>query len=127
VAHLISTTVRLGTEGVQARNHYNWLDGEGICRRHYLAGTRISLDSIVQCFNEGLSPETILGEFETLTLAQVFGAIAFYLENQPAVDAYRIRQKQRFAATQRDAAPLPENLRQRLAAAREQLHSGHSE
>ena len=49
---------------------------------YYLAGTRISLDSIVQCFNEGLSPETILGEFETLTLAQVFGAITSYLENQ---------------------------------------------
>jgi uncharacterized protein (DUF433 family) len=46
----------------------------------YVAGTRVSLNSIVQCFNEGLSPEAILGEFETLTLAQVYGAIAFYLE-----------------------------------------------
>lgn len=48
--------------------------------------TRVSLDSIVQCFNEGLSPEAILGEFETLSLAQVFGAITCYLENQPAID-----------------------------------------
>ena len=94
---------------------------------HYVAGTRISLDSIAQCFEEGLSPEAILGEFETLTLAQVFGAITFYLENQPASDAYRIRQKQRFEATRRAAVPLPENLRQRLAEAREQLHSGRSE
>jgi uncharacterized protein (DUF433 family) len=94
---------------------------------YYLTGTRVSLDSIVQCFNEGLSPETILGEFETLTLTQVFGAITFYLENQPAVDAYRVRQQQRFDATRRNAAPLPENLRQRLVSAREQLHSGHPE
>src|ERR1700679_2361209 len=94
---------------------------------YYVAGTRISLDSIAQCFEEGLSPEAILGEFETLTLTQVFGAITFYLENQPAIDAYRLRQKQRFEAMRRDAAPLPENLRQRLAAAREHLHSGHSE
>jgi uncharacterized protein (DUF433 family) len=93
----------------------------------YLAGTRISLDSIVQCFNEGLSPETILGEFESLTLAQVFGAITFYLENQPAIDAYRMRQLQRFEATRRDTPLLPENLRQRLVAARDQLHSGHPE
>jgi hypothetical protein len=35
---------------------------------YYLASTRISLDSIVQCFNEGLSPEAILGEFDTLNL-----------------------------------------------------------
>ncbi len=94
---------------------------------YYLAGTRISLDSIVQCFNDGLSLETILAEFETLTLTQVFGAIMFYLENQPAIDAYRIRQTQRFEATRRNAAPLPGNLVQRLAAAREQLHSGQSE
>src|ERR1700683_5198766 len=93
---------------------------------YYLAGTRVSLDSIVQCFNEGLSPEAILGEFKTLTLAQVFGTITFYLENQPAIDAYRICQEHRFEATRR-AAPLPESQRQRLVAAREHLHSGHSE
>jgi len=94
---------------------------------YYVAGTRVSLDSIVQCFNEGLSPEAILGEFDTLTLAQVFGAIAFYLENQPAIDAYRMRQLQRFEATRRNAAPLPAGLRERLNAAREHLHSTRSE
>jgi hypothetical protein len=88
---------------------------------------RISVDSIVWCFNEGLSPETILAEFETLTLTQVFGAITFYLENQPAIDAHRLGQKQRFEAARRDAAPLPENLLQRLAGVREHLHSGRSE
>jgi uncharacterized protein (DUF433 family) len=94
---------------------------------YYLAGTRISLDSIVQCFNEGLSPEAILAEFETLTLAQVFGAITFYLENQPAIDAYRLRQEQRFEATRRASAPLPAGLRERIEAAREHLHSGRPE
>lgn len=90
---------------------------------YYVAGTRVSLDSIVQCFNEGLSPEAILEEFETLTLAQVFGAIAFYLENQPAVDAYRMRQKERFEAVRRAASPVPAGLRQRLDSARTQLHA----
>lgn len=91
---------------------------------YYVAGTRISLDSIVQCFNEGLSPEAILAEFESLTLAKVFGTIAFHLEIQPAVDAYRLRQEQRFEATRRASAPLPAGLRARLEAARERLHSG---
>jgi uncharacterized protein (DUF433 family) len=45
---------------------------------YYVAGTRVSLDSIVQCFNEGLSPEAILEEFGTLTLAQVFGAMQVF-------------------------------------------------
>jgi uncharacterized protein (DUF433 family) len=93
----------------------------------YVAGTRVSLDSIVQCFNEGLSPEAILGEFDTLTLAQVFGAITFYLENQPAIDAYRMRQKQRFDAVRHASAPLPADLRERINAARKHLHSRRSE
>jgi uncharacterized protein (DUF433 family) len=92
----------------------------------YVAGTRVSLDSIVQCFNDGMSPETILGEFDTLTLAQVYGAIAHYLENQAAVDAYRVRQKQRSEQMRQAAEPLPTELRQRLEAAREQLQSGRS-
>ena len=94
---------------------------------YYLAGTRVSLDSIVQCFNDGLSPEAILGEFETLNLAQIYGAITHYLENQASIDAYRVRQKQRFAEVRRVAEPLPEALGQRLRCAREQLlRPGHS-
>ena len=92
----------------------------------YVAGTRVSLDSIVQCFNDGMSPETILGEFDTVTLAQVYGAIAHYLENQAAVDVYRVRQKQRSEQMRQAAEPLPADLRKRLDAAREQLQSGRS-
>ncbi|MGO9260866.1 MAG: DUF433 domain-containing protein [Bryobacteraceae bacterium] len=94
---------------------------------YYVAGTRVSLDSIVQCFNEGLSPEAILAEFETLTLAQVFGAITFYLESQPAIDAYCVRQKQRFEGLRRTSAPLPAGLRERIDGARAHLHSGRQE
>ena len=36
----------------------------------YVAGTSVSLDSIVVCYNEGMSAETIHGEFDTLKLAQ---------------------------------------------------------
>jgi uncharacterized protein (DUF433 family) len=91
----------------------------------YVAGTRVSLDSIVQCFHEGMSAETILGEFETLTLAQVYGAIAYYLDNQAPVDAYLVRQKQRFEAARLAAEPLPEGLRRRLDAARQQMRASN--
>lgn len=49
----------------------------------YVAGTRVSLDSIVQCFQEGMSAEAILGEFETLTLAQVYGYSVLSLHHPP--------------------------------------------
>ena len=52
--------------------------GEG----YYVAGSRVSLDSIVMAFWRGQTPESILRSFPSLTLAQVYGAIAFYLSNQ---------------------------------------------
>ncbi len=93
---------------------------------YYVAGTRVSLDSIVNSFLEGLSPEAILEDFDTLSLEQVYGAITYYLANQPAVEAYLMRQKQRWRAMRRAAEPLPEDLRKRLDAARHELHAGRS-
>lgn len=56
---------------------------------YWIAGSRVSLDSIVAAFQDGLSPETIAAEcFPTLSLEQVYGAIAFYLANQAEIDIY---------------------------------------
>ena len=44
---------------------------------YYVAGTRISLDSIVHAFRRGESPETICQNFELLRLEEVYGAIAY--------------------------------------------------
>jgi len=55
---------------------------------YYIAGTRISLDSVVYSFNRGNSPEAIREEYPLLKLPQIYGAIAFYLEHQQAVDRY---------------------------------------
>jgi uncharacterized protein (DUF433 family) len=53
----------------------------------YVAGTRVSLDSIVDSFKGGDSPETIRQNFSSLTLEQVYGAIPFYLAHEQEVDA----------------------------------------
>ncbi|MCY7276702.1 MAG: DUF433 domain-containing protein [Phormidesmis sp. CAN_BIN44] len=55
---------------------------------YWVEGTRISLDSIVYAFRDGLSPETIVQSFPLLTLEQVYGAIAFYLANRAEIDVY---------------------------------------
>src|SRR6266446_2707928 len=54
---------------------------------YYVAGTRVSLDSLVYAFRSGESPEMIQQQFPTLSLEQVYGAIAFYLGHQAEVDA----------------------------------------
>lgn len=56
----------------------------GLC----VAGTRVSLDSVVISFQEGDSPEQIVESFSTLKLAQVYGAIAYYLENEETINEY---------------------------------------
>jgi uncharacterized protein (DUF433 family) len=45
-----------------------------------IAGTRVSLDSVIFAFLDGLSPETIVSDcFPVLTLEQTYGAITYYL------------------------------------------------
>jgi len=55
---------------------------------YYVAGTRVSLDSVVYGFLEGHSPEEIGRSFTALTLEQIFGSLAYYLANRPVIDEY---------------------------------------
>ena len=89
---------------------------------YYVDGTRISLDSIVHSFRRGESPETICQNFELLRLEEVYGAIAYYLASQADIDAYLIRQDEKWKEGRRNAEPLPADLRERLLRARDELH-----
>ena len=53
-----------------------------------IADTRVSLDSVVYSYKRGNLPETIARQFSTLSLAQIYGAIAFYLSNRAEIDEY---------------------------------------
>lgn len=56
---------------------------------YWIAGTRVSLDSVILAFLDGLSPETIVSEcFPALTLEQVYGAITYYLSRRDEMDVY---------------------------------------
>jgi uncharacterized protein (DUF433 family) len=99
-----------------AREYIEERDGN-----YYVAGTRISLDSIVHAFSRGESPETICQNFELLRLEEVYGAIAYYLANQADIDAYLLRQSEKW--DELNFEPLPSDLRERLARARGDLHT----
>ena len=67
---------------------------------YYVAGTRISLDSVVYAFNRGDSPERILEEFPLLDkLSRVYGAIAFYLDHKAEIDTYLEETEREFEAS----------------------------
>lgn len=69
---------------------------EGIYR---IAGTRVSLDSLVYLYRDGMSAESMVESYPALTLEQVHGALAFYLANQTAIDDY-LAEGQRAAEVQ---------------------------
>jgi uncharacterized protein (DUF433 family) len=56
--------------------------------QYLVGGTRVSLDSLVYLFREGMSAESMVDSYPALTLEQVHGALAFYLGNQNEIDAY---------------------------------------
>ena len=56
---------------------------------YYVAGTRISLDSVVYAFNRGEPPERILEGYPLIgSLSRVYGAIAFYLDHKTDIDQH---------------------------------------
>jgi uncharacterized protein (DUF433 family) len=60
--------------------------------------SRVSLDSIVHAFWSGQTAESIAQSIPTLTLEQVYGAIAFYLGRRAEVDAYLETRKAAYEA-----------------------------
>ena len=67
---------------------------------YYVAGTRISLDSVVYAFNRGDCPERILEEFPLLdSVSRVYGAIAFYLDHKADIDRYLEETEHEFEAS----------------------------
>ena len=82
--------------------------------------TRVSLDSLVYLFREGMSAESMVDSYPALTLEQVHGALAFYLANQRQVDQYlaegqRIAEHQHVDSKQTNATLLAKLQRARLA------------
>jgi Protein of unknown function (DUF433). len=84
-----------------------------------VAGTRVSLDSIVYAFNEGLSPETIAREyFPVLSIEQVNGAIAYYLAHRNEVDGYLEQTRQEYEALREASREANQDLYRKLNEAR---------
>jgi len=55
---------------------------------YFIKDTRISLDSVIYAFLNGVSPEGIAQSFPLLTLEQIYGAITYYLGNKIEIDSY---------------------------------------
>jgi uncharacterized protein (DUF433 family) len=82
-----------------------------------VAGTRVSLDSVIRAHLEGLSAEATVESFPTLSPEQIHGAIAFYLRNRAEIDQYLAAQDERWEALRRESEARSGPLLARLRAA----------
>jgi uncharacterized protein (DUF433 family) len=63
-----------------------------------VGGTRVTLDTVIDTFITGASPEEIAQDFPVLDLDDVYAVITYYLRHRAEVDAYLQERRVRAAA-----------------------------
>lgn len=91
--------------------------------------SRVTLDVLLRYWRTGMTPEEIAAGLDTLSLADVHGAIAYYLRHRSEMDQY-LRQRDEEAEdlrTQIESASADKLawLRARIDAARTQENGKH--
>jgi uncharacterized protein (DUF433 family) len=83
-----------------------------------ISGTRVTLDTVVTTFKQGVTAEEIVHRYPSLKLGDVYAKIAFYLNHKPEVETY-LQQRQQQAQEIRQMNENrfnPQALRDRLLA-----------
>lgn len=86
--------------------------------------SQVLLDVVVEHFNNGAEPEAIAHGFPTLELADVYGAIAYYLRHRTQVDDYlhtRRQEAERLRSEIEATQPGRGELRAKLLARKAQM------
>ncbi len=91
------------------------VDSHGVVR---VAGTRVTLDSVVAAFKEGVTAEEITYRYPVLQLADVYSILSYYLRRQQEVETYLAQRQQIANQIRRENQThfKPEGIRDRLLA-----------
>lgn len=94
-------------------------NADGVVR---VGKTRVTLDTVIAVFKQGTTAEEIVYRYPSLRLADVYAAIAFYLNHQQEVETYlQIRQQQTQEIRKMNEAKFdPQGLRDRLIARKQE-------
>jgi len=92
-------------------------DADGVVR---VGSTRVTLDTVVTAFLEGATAEEIAQQYPSVSLADVYQVIGYYLRRRPEVEAYlNRRHRQREHVRQQNESRFdPSGVRARLLARR---------
>jgi uncharacterized protein (DUF433 family) len=69
---------------MELKNYFEFLESDDI----RIKGTRVGIETVLDDYLNGASPEEIAARYRTLTLEQVYATITYYLHNQAQIDAY---------------------------------------
>jgi uncharacterized protein (DUF433 family) len=92
-------------------------DADGVVR---VGATRVTLDTMVQAFNDGATAEEIAQQYPSVPLGDVYSVIGYYLRRQAEVNAYLNERQQHADGVRRlnETRFDPAGVRQRLLARR---------
>lgn len=107
-------TLTIGTEQIPIK-----IDNDGVAR---VGGTRVTLDTVIYAYEQGNLPETIVDQYKSLSLADVYQVIGYYLHHREEVDKYLAERKQRALEVRREneARFSPDGVKDRLLARKSQ-------
>lgn len=90
---------------------------DGIVR---IGGTRVTLETIISVFKNGATAEEIVQKYPTVSLADIYGTIAYYLRNRSEIERYLTEQEHLSEAVrqQNEARSDMIGIRERLLARR---------
>ncbi len=89
----------------------------------YIGDTRVTMHSLIAAWqNEGYTAEELRIGFPALSLAQVYGAIAYYLDHQKALDHLFTTDNEQYAAQHAQARANDPEFYRRLEERKDQLH-----
>lgn len=66
-------------------------DVDGVVR---VGNIRVTLDTFIAAFKEGVIAEEIVSQYPTLNLVDVYAIIGYYLQHQSEVEAYLSQRRQ---------------------------------
>ena len=96
-------------------------DSDGVVR---VAGTRVTLETVITAFSEGATSEEIAQQYPSLNLADIYAVIGYYLRHSEEVTAYLQQRKVHADASQKrnELRFDPHGVRSRLMSRR--THQG---
>jgi uncharacterized protein (DUF433 family) len=95
---------------MELENYFEFLSEEDI----RIKGTRIGIETVLDDYFNGISPEEISIRYRSLTLEQVYATITYYLRNRDKVDAYMEAWREYSEEARREQELNPSEIMKRL-------------